>query len=871
MQRWTSVRRFPLLAWLLVLATACESALDTSHAPVDRLIIDREVAELEVESQLRLQVTILGANGEDLQGKLVFWSSENQQVASVNQEGVVSGVAPGTTRIAASSEGRSALATVHVVAVPVTSVEVSPSNVTIDPGAAETLQARVRDARGRTVTDRTVNWTSDAPDVVSVNGSGRITAHRPGRAEITATVNGVRGTASVRVRPGRAARLDVVSGNGQQVTARTLLPLPLVVRVLDASGFPVPDATVSWRVDLGGGSLSNTSSTTDGEGDATTRLTAGPPGDQRVTASLEQLSAAFSASALAIPVHRIVVAPATITVPIGTSGRLEAELFDAGGGVITGRTVEWTSSSAAVVRVSPTGVLTPVGLGTATVTAAADGVQGTATVQVTRGAPANLLVVSGSGQTGLPGERLNQPLVVQVSDAAGNSLPDVLVQWTVTQGGGSVSPTSVRSNGQGRASTNLTLGSAGENRVRASVGGITATFTATARAPAAVATVTVSPSSVVLEVGATRQMDAVLRDSSGAVLTGRTVAWTSGDTAIARVSASGLVTAVRPGSAQITATAEGVAGSASARVDPGPPAAVDAVSGGGQQGTTGSTLPDPLVVRVVDAAGFPVAGVTVQWTVLEGGGSVSPTSAQTGTDGRASTQLTLGGSAGENRVRASAGSLTATFSATAVQAHVPVATVEVTPATLDLAPTETGQLQAVLRAADGSVLTGRDITWSSGAPTVAQVDGSGRVTAALPGTAQITATSEGVSGSATVRVAVGGPANLQIVSGDNQTGARRSALPAPLVVRVTDAQGFPVPGVTVAWSVASGGGSVSPATSLTGPTGEASTSFTLGQGLGNQGVSAAVGSLVVQFNAMAVAADELAADGPLAATRESGR
>ncbi|HET8625160.1 MAG TPA: Ig-like domain-containing protein, partial [Gemmatimonadales bacterium] len=66
----------------------------------------------------------------------------------------------------------------------------------------------------------------------------------------------------------------------------------------------------------------------------------------------------------------------------------------------------------------------------------------------------------------------------------------------------------------------------------------------------------------------------------------------------------------------------------------------------------GTELPAPLVIRVTDAAGRGLGGVTVAWIVTDGGGSVKPVITTTGGDGQASTRWTLGTSAGRNRVTA---------------------------------------------------------------------------------------------------------------------------------------------------------------------------------------------------------------------------
>jgi uncharacterized protein YjdB len=90
-------------------------------------------------------------------------------------------------------------------------------------------------------------------------------------------------------------------------------------------------------------------------------------------------------------------------------------------------------------------------------------------------------------------------------------------------------------------------------------------------APAPVARVSVSLGSTSLLVGSTTQASTTLRDSSGNVLLGRSVTWTSSAPAVASVSATGMVSALLAGSATITATSEGISGSASLTVTAPPP------------------------------------------------------------------------------------------------------------------------------------------------------------------------------------------------------------------------------------------------------------------------------------------------------------
>lgn len=108
-------------------------------------------------------------------------------------------------------------------------------------------------------------------------------------------------------------------------------------------------------------------------------------------------------------------------------------------------------------------------------------------------------------------------------------------------------------------------------------------------------------------------------------------------------------------------------------------------------------------------------------------------------------------------------------------APVPVATVQVTPATATVNINATLALAATLRDAAGNTLTNRTVAWSSSNAAVATVNGSGVVTALAAGSATITATSEGQTGSSAVTVPAPAPSAQVLLSetfDDTQFGGR---------------------------------------------------------------------------------------------------
>ncbi|MBA3894012.1 MAG: Ig-like domain-containing protein [Gemmatimonadales bacterium] len=95
------------------------------------------------------------------------------------------------------------------------------------------------------------------------------------------------------------------------------------------------------------------------------------------------------------------------------------------------------------------------------------------------------------------------------------------------------------------------------------------------------------------------------------------------------------------------------------------------------------------------------------------------------------------------------------------------------------------------------------------------------------------------------------PANIEILEGDDQVGTPGQPLPDDLVVRLVDTAGIGVPGQSVTWVVATGGGNVSPATSTTNRDGLASAEWTLGPAAGPNTVSAVVAGIGgVTFSAL---------------------
>ncbi len=163
------------------------------------------------------------------------------------------------------------------------------------------LTVEVRDQHGRLMAGVTVNFATTGN--ASILGSPAI-SDALGQASIMYTMGTVSGpytvTAStpgindqpaftLTARPGPAINMLKHDGDSQAAPAGTQLPAPFVAKILDLFGNPVAGQTVTW-VAIGGGTLSQSTSITDQDGEATVYLTLGSsPGTHTVIARAANL------------------------------------------------------------------------------------------------------------------------------------------------------------------------------------------------------------------------------------------------------------------------------------------------------------------------------------------------------------------------------------------------------------------------------------------------------------------------------------------------------------------------------------------------------------------------------------------------------
>lgn len=307
-----------------------------------------------------------------------------------------------------------------------------------------------------------------------------------------------------------------------------------------------------------------------------------------------------------------------------------------------------------------------------------------------------------------------------VLDVAGSELTGIPVRWAV------VDPGVVALDDAHR----LVALAPGTTAIRAEVAGRFGSAAVVVRR-ADVATVSIEPGSLELETGAEAELLAVARDERGRVLADRAVAWSSSDPAVAAVDDLGVVEALAPGHARITATVEGASASAEVQV-PTPPPFRLRIDPASVKLAIGEELALDCEALLID--GSPATDAPIRFITSD------PAIATVDAAGRvyavAKGLASIGAVAGP------------------VSAFVPVEVEELTVASVEvIAPAreviagEKLALSAIARDPAGRVVHGKAVSWRAGSSTLSVDAATGVVTGRIQGPGIVTATVGSVRGS----------------------------------------------------------------------------------------------------------------------------
>lgn len=329
----------------------------TVTQPLTSISLDKHTLGIRNDNSSSLHASFTPT---DATNKNVTWSSSNDAVAIVDQNGQVTAVSKGTADITVTAEDGGYTDTCKVTVIqPVDKVELGstsgsiPSSIIVGDTLRLTATVSPSDA-----SYPTVRWSSSKTSVATVDLYGRVTAVAPGSATITATADGVSDTCEITVekKAVNSITLDCTSGTiPSSLAVGTSATLTATVSPSDAT-YP----NITW-------SSSKTSvATVDQSG----KVTAVSPGTAMITATADGVSNTCEITVEKKAVSSIALNHSSSSLVAGNTLSLTATVSPSDA---TYKTVTWSSDDTSVAIVDQSGNVVAGAPGNATITAIADG------------------------------------------------------------------------------------------------------------------------------------------------------------------------------------------------------------------------------------------------------------------------------------------------------------------------------------------------------------------------------------------------------------------------------------------------------------------------------------------------------------------
>ena len=307
------------------------------------------------------------------------YSAANAASAKVGANGLVTGVAVGSSVMTASFGGKTANTTVTVPAATMTSIAVTPATASITVGAAQQFIATATYSDNSTANiTASALWTTAAPATATVLNTGIATGITAGAATITATSGSLSGNAvltvtAVVVPPPVVLVSIAVTPQNPTVLIAATRQLAVIATYSDSSTVDVTAGSAFVSATPASASVAS--------GGLVTGVSAGT---SVMTASFNGKNASTTVTVPAATLVSIAVTPATASIAVGGVQQFvaTATYSDNSNAIIT-NSATWTSGTIASATVLNTGIATGITAGTSTITATSGGQSGSALLTVT--------------------------------------------------------------------------------------------------------------------------------------------------------------------------------------------------------------------------------------------------------------------------------------------------------------------------------------------------------------------------------------------------------------------------------------------------------------------------------------------------------
>jgi len=174
-----------------------EESSDFDHVAMVEIVPN--TVTVAINDSHKLSVNLKDRNGNPLHGRKIKWSSSNDSIATVGQDGKLTGRSVGEVAIKAESEGVVGSAKINVEQPQIASIDVIPNNIIIKTGQTKLLSYSLKDRNGFPIKNRRVRWKSADKDIISLSDGGMIVGLSTGAAVVTANADERKGIAQVNV------------------------------------------------------------------------------------------------------------------------------------------------------------------------------------------------------------------------------------------------------------------------------------------------------------------------------------------------------------------------------------------------------------------------------------------------------------------------------------------------------------------------------------------------------------------------------------------------------------------------------------------------------------------------------------------------
>jgi len=518
-----------------------------------RITLTPPGATLDVDDIQRFMVIGYDQNDNVMPAGEITWACNDGPVGTVDGDGYFTALAAGTATVTATAGGCSAEATITVCAEEpaLAKIAVVPFEVTLEEGDTLKFSAVAFDRFGDIVEDAGITWECSDPCVGTIDECGVFTAVDDGTATIIACAEGAEGTATVTVNCGDPVVTCIVITPAAITLARNDTAA-FTATALDQDGCEMPGIEIEWEC----------SDETVGEVDDTGFFAALAAGTATVTASAGGVTATADVE-VTDDCSGVVVSPSAIILDPGDTRQFTATVYDLQDNA--GSIVAWSCSDPGVGEITDNGLFTAICGGTATVTATVSGenetATGTATVTVRSASPEVARIEVSPSDFCIPaGHSLT--LKATAFDQYGCEMPDVMIDWESSDPCvGTID----------LCSGTFTALCDGEVRLIASADGVCGSACVTVLPSLPVPScIEVEPSTAALAPGETREFTATVFDQCENVMDWVRVRWSCSGDDVGTIDRAGLFAAFTEGSADVTACAGGMEGTASVTITASP-------------------------------------------------------------------------------------------------------------------------------------------------------------------------------------------------------------------------------------------------------------------------------------------------------------